>query len=1043
MAEQGHGSGHGGKQALQAAALGAHTMTRANQQQRGNFGAPLPSSSYSSLAALASIPHPQHQSLPHFPDQQQQMHLHLQLQNQLNKNVRVNDMGSVQGLNAPKMMGNKSQKWQQHLQKQRKEDSSEAPQLYETSKVRRPELWQFIRLVVPDPPHIAAGKEYTNQDANQAYCLKCKKLMHYNTGNSNNVSRHMTKFHPVELLQFQLENKKKKKKPKKAKNVVTTQTPIYPQGQHNDFSSRKDIQDEMMEHQRKRQRIENSNSLSPSADASQANSSANVSTSQETDVSCGIQILEKLPSTESEDFDTNQRNSMVSSSSANSLTGVLENSSNVPPRPGLARQECTGNNLLCEDSEVEVVQHLNTLVAKWVCKQYHSFSITEDRDLQAILDYAVTVGKQITLPNFNAVRNSIGSLSAKMRLDLLHQVSQECFFFSTSTDVWSTIEKDVYVSFCIHFLNENFEMRHFTLDVKEFVGLTQSMETLRELLELTLSRWSLDMRYSNVLLWQSNCSSFDPLSVMRSPLDRSPLFFRPQSPALVQNTQIHLESISHALQMILAQVFYSIKKQTDSWNGGFYVLEQQLNDAVDKIPTQFRSGIEFINGQVEYFRELSSILATHPSAITRINKLLVAGALNHLPRFLTDSKNDWFTTLEMLRRMVKLREVVHDFFIYFGTTEGKQELQVNTNGNRFFESPMIRTTPPSIEQWITIECLLQMLQPLENVMRAINKEKFTPLALIFPLLRFLSRDMDKKKNLSNINTPEFQAIMRKYGIDPYHIEPNQANKLTEICQHIETLRAFFHEEFVEKFTRISSDLVWISQLDPRFIRMKYLDDEEREQYKQILAENAVEMANLLHLLSITQQKSKQHLLGSGNSSANSSSNNLSGSSGNTGGNTGGIRSASSSFLDLQGKNDEHDTNMFLRELLFEVGGCSQSGSAEGTPEPSSFSSDSNMHFHTQSFEEQEALRLRASEEVEQFYQQVSTEQVRDPLLWWRSNSTKYPLLGPLARKWLSAIGSVKSSEVLNFTSKEMNSLGTNSRMDPEIIRDMVFVHDNS
>ncbi|KAG7399260.1 hypothetical protein PHYBOEH_009299 [Phytophthora boehmeriae] len=98
------------------------------------------------------------------------------------------------------------------------------PQLYKTNKMRRPELWQFIRLVVPDPPHIAAGKTYTNQDAKQAYCMKCKRSMHYNTGSSNNVSRHMAKFHAADLASYaqKLADQKMRNKKQQAKSGNAT-----------------------------------------------------------------------------------------------------------------------------------------------------------------------------------------------------------------------------------------------------------------------------------------------------------------------------------------------------------------------------------------------------------------------------------------------------------------------------------------------------------------------------------------------------------------------------------------------------------------------------------------------------------------------------------------------------------------------------------------------------------------------------------------------------------------------------------------------------
>ncbi|EGZ27709.1 hypothetical protein PHYSODRAFT_554131 [Phytophthora sojae] len=234
---------------------------------------------------------------------------------------------------------------------------------------------------------------------------------------------------------------------------------------------------------------------------------------------------------------------------------------------------------------------------------------------------------------------------------------------------------------------------------------------------------------------------------------------------------------------------------------------------------------------------------------------------------------------------------------------------------------------PTDEQWCAIECLLQLLQPFENVALAIGKEKYAASSLTFPLLKFLKRDLEKVTN--------FQRVFAKYSSTQVQAQ--------SIAMHLEVVRNFLYTEFKAHFTRACGELMWVSQLDPRFVRMKYLSDEEREA----------------------------------------------------------------------------------------------------------------------------ALRLRVVDEVKAYYAAVAAAKVtamRDPLKWWRDNTAAFPLLVPLARQWLSSVGSVRPSDVVQIGAGTHGDLTTTSttqgvqvnastgaalpygthavHSEPELVRDIMIVHDN-
>ncbi|OWZ04828.1 Zinc finger BED domain-containing hypothetical protein [Phytophthora megakarya] len=514
-------------------------------------------------------------------------------------------------------------------------------------------------------------------------------------------------------------------------------------------------------------------------------------------------------------------------------------------------------------------------------------------------------------------------------MDIMRQIASEVLFYSMASEVWITAERDIFVSFSIHYLTENFERRHFTIDVREHSGhQVYSYEIKKEMLDTLIARWNLDPRYLSSMLWQSQPRVDDNVNA-------------------TQPCTQQAESAAHGFEIILAPLLHGHKElEADGMQVFFF--DEMVNNAVASLPSEYQTCVQFVRDQVTTFRDLAFFLTHHPRAVVRLSKLMASTSQQ---RLVTDSKASWISTLDMLKRLVKKRDVIHDFFAYVDTNEGRAEFVKaapfpSPNGTEGSSDKQRRE--PTDEQWCAIECLLQLLQPFENVALAIGKEKYAGSSLTFPLLKFLKRDLEKVSN--------FQRVFSKYssrtGDEDANAECQQSiefqSQTQNIATQLEAVRNFLYTEFRSHFSRACGELMWVSQLDPRFVRMKYLRD--------------------------------------------------------------GSTASNAAYV-------EHEA----------------------------------------------ALRARVLDEVKAYYDAVAAAKVtamRDPLKWWRDNTLTFPLLVPLARQWLSSVGSVRPSDVVQIGADSHGDISTTStaqsvqvanttsygnhavHSEPELVRDIMFVHDN-
>eukprot|EP00924_Labyrinthula_sp_SR-Ha-C_P009729 snap_masked-scaffold_22-processed-gene-4.36-mRNA-1 protein AED:0.44 eAED:0.45 QI:0/-1/0/1/-1/1/1/0/658 len=77
---------------------------------------------------------------------------------------------------------------------------------FDMPKIRKPEYWQFLKLVAPGPQsQLPPGQNFwTQRDAKEFYCQKCKGTYYYKFGTSQSVANHMNSKHKQEVMNYRV-----------------------------------------------------------------------------------------------------------------------------------------------------------------------------------------------------------------------------------------------------------------------------------------------------------------------------------------------------------------------------------------------------------------------------------------------------------------------------------------------------------------------------------------------------------------------------------------------------------------------------------------------------------------------------------------------------------------------------------------------------------------------------------------------------------------------------------------------------------------------
>ncbi|EGZ19404.1 hypothetical protein PHYSODRAFT_373558, partial [Phytophthora sojae] len=94
------------------------------------------------------------------------------------------------------------------------------------------------------------------------------------------------------------------------------------------------------------------------------------------------------------------------------------------------------------------------------------FTIVNDkysRMLNSIQGYVKTVKPW-------KAREGVEIVAAELRVVLKEKVGVDCVYYSASTDIWTARSKRGFISFTLHYLDENFKMHCWILEIKPLPG---------------------------------------------------------------------------------------------------------------------------------------------------------------------------------------------------------------------------------------------------------------------------------------------------------------------------------------------------------------------------------------------------------------------------------------------------------------------------------------------------------------------------------------------------------------------------------------------
>ena len=109
-------------------------------------------------------------------------------------------------------------------------------------------------------------------------------------------------------------------------------------------------------------------------------------------------------------------------------------------------------------------QHFTKLVARWTSCCRRPFSICEDTELQAVIDFVSQVKGKLILPTRNTNKIKIVDEASGIKAKMTTFLANKC------SDMWSLRTRNSFMAFTIHLPCADFCMYNYTLAVKPTIG---------------------------------------------------------------------------------------------------------------------------------------------------------------------------------------------------------------------------------------------------------------------------------------------------------------------------------------------------------------------------------------------------------------------------------------------------------------------------------------------------------------------------------------------------------------------------------------------
>ncbi len=255
--------------------------------------------------------------------------------------------------------------------------------------------------------------------------------------------------------------------------------------------------------------------------------------------------------------------------------------------------------------------------------------------------------------------------------------------------------------------------------------------------------------------------------------------------------------IAHSLHLVLAPLFFPKRKRRAA-------IESCDDDIVNaEVMEDFEASlscdedvlIETVAEKVEVLRDLAKYFCKSTKGAEKLKLLQSAKPLGCI----LDVVIRWNSNCYMLERLLLFQPVIQSFLAYCKSTGGKLEFKD------------FKKKTPKPEDWFISEALLTLLKPCKVATTHLSGEKYCTLALLFPMLRSI------KKNVGRMKI--FHEVEQKYAYVVIGMDENLGL--------LKKVQNYLLNNFCKRFQGLPVFVGAASILHPGLSGMNFLKEQEK------------------------------------------------------------------------------------------------------------------------------------------------------------------------------------------------------------------------
>jgi len=237
-------------------------------------------------------------------------------------------------------------------------------------------------------------------------------------------------------------------------------------------------------------------------------------------------------------------------------------------------------------------------ILEWIVLDMQPFKVVEGEAFRRMI---LKFDSKHQLPSRNTIKNYVIKLFNKQRENVKNYIKNIPGKISLTTDIWTSLKNEGFLGITIHFINEEWVLKHFTLDIFKFKG-SHTGQAIADEIYRVLSEFSLE----NKIIAMTTDNASNMISCARN----LSVKFEHNS------TFIHYRCVAHILNLIVT------------------------------------AGLDVIKEPIKKLRKLVKVIRKSAKMLEELERLSDKNFLTPI----IDCKTRWNSTYKMINRVCILKE---------------------------------------------------------------------------------------------------------------------------------------------------------------------------------------------------------------------------------------------------------------------------------------------------------------------------------------------------------------------------------------------------